>query len=362
MAERELRIRAIADVAQAKAQLGALSAQEAQADKLKGQMIEAKLDRDLLKLQVDQARAVGKNREEVQKLEIAYRRSAAAARVVTAESKLFVEIAGKTPSATPSAPGSSIKSPNRSYKALSQLGISGAAFEGGALNPAVLTATIVAAIVTGFKTILQEQRQDQSEIAAKTAADVGGQNDLAQKARSMGVNEADLKDIINRTQTKIGVANTQQLQAAALQGLDDGGAMGAFAAINKAAAGEKPITKEQSLQRFVKVSERAQEVQGFSEELKKTSTEGALSERLAVSKRQALSAAGEISVGGRIAAFGGSVFGASEETQLNAITNFNSIPPELLALIPIVGSFLGATANDKLRAVPVHNITRRLGE
>jgi hypothetical protein len=364
MAERELRIRTIADVSQAKAALASLTKEQlaTQSANASGDALDLRRKSELLKIQLEQAKALGKSKDEIKGMAAALKQVQAEARIVQAEAKFInrefatvrksdsqaaraaaleekaqarfeqsllkkVSSRGRASDADGAKITDEQRGENKGIKLIAQrLGIPEAAVDNGKISPQVLlagvAAAVTAAIVAGFKTVAEEQRAAQKNIAQGAIGIAGTQDAFVRKASAGGATNGQIARILGLADSTRGVASTEELVAAATQGFEDGGVGGAEAAIRKAAAGTEAITSEQQAAREVRRRKRNFEIQAS------LSNAGAIAaagdEDLARLTRQDLAANGGITVLGRGLAAGASLIGLSEEAQLAAINAGNT--------------------------------------
>lgn len=270
MAERELRIRAIADVSQAKAALQSLSGEQVkqQAAATASDAAAKRQAADLAKLQLEQAKATGAGAEAVKKLGQEFKAAAAEAKVAAAEAKVLARAASEVrvqernqafavrqaerqarAAAVPVADREAVRAEKFALKRAGLLpeglmdekgAVSGGAVAGG------LAAAITAAIMAGFASIGNDQRSAQKKAADKASSLVDQMDEITKKGRENGMSDADIGKLLNAIQTMPGVADSSTLARAALAKVSEGDTQGALGAVLKTAQGEAPVTEVQA--------------------------------------------------------------------------------------------------------------------
>lgn len=356
MADRELRIRAIADVSQAKAALQSLSGEQVK-QQAAASAADASAKRqaaDLAKLQLEQAKATGAGAEAVKKLSQDFKTAAAEAKVAAAEAKVLAraasevrvqernqafavrqserqkaaqdktaaaaaaQLAAQTAQAENADNKDSVRAKKVALRGLvpygvlnEQGGISVGALLGG------LSAAITAAVIAGFKSIAEEQRSAQKASADKSSGLVDQMDEIAKKGRENGMSDGDIAKLLNAIQTLPGVADSSTLAKAALAKVSEGDTQGALGAVFKAAEGEKPVTElqaaEQAKRRGLRDVERAQALTNVD------NIKASAAEEQAKAIREDMQARGAQTVLGRALAYGAEKVGVGQQGQLAAL-------------------------------------------
>lgn len=362
MADRELRIRAIADVSQAKAALQSLSGEQVkqQAAATASDAAAKRQAADLAKLQLENAKATGAGAEAVKKLGQEFKAAAAEAKVAAAEAKVLAraasevrvqernqafaarqserqkaaqdktaaaaaaQLAAQSAQAETADAREGVRAKKVALRGLvpegvlnEQGGISRGALAGG------LSAAITAAIFAGFKLIAEEQRAAQKASADKSSSLVDQMDEIAKKGRENGMSDADIGKLLNAIQTLPGVADSSTLAKAALAKVSEGDTQGALGAVLKAAEGEKPVTElqaaEQAKRRGLRDVERVQALTNVD------NVQASAGEEQAKAIRADMQARGAQTVIGRGLAAGASVLGMGEQSQLAALDFGNQV-------------------------------------
>lgn len=276
----ELRIRAIADVAQAKAAIQSLNAADAQrmASGAKSVADSKKQEAELLQIQLNNAKATKASADEVKRLAAAYSAAAAEARVAAGEARVLerasraatrdaqrqVLPAAQTQAVAPAAVDKSGRRANK--YAFSRIGVGeGMLDEGGGINiqglMAGLAAGITAAIAAGFKQALEAQRAAQKELGGKGESQADMETQIQIKAQEMGATRDQIAQLLSRVSSLQGVASSKELGQAALSALSDGGIQGAMKAVADTARGPEAITSLQRIDQERRRTARRLEIQ-----------------------------------------------------------------------------------------------------
>lgn len=276
----ELRIRAIADVAQAKAAIQSLNAADAQrmASSAKAGADSKRQEAELLQIQLNNAKATKASADEVKKLAAAYSAAAAEARVAAGEARVL-ERASRAAArdaqrqvlpagqAQAGAPATTDRSSKRAQKfAFSRIGVGeGMLDEGGGINiqglMAGLAAGITAAIVAGFKQALEAQRAAQKELGGKGESQADMETQIQRKAEEAGASRDQIAQLLSRVSALQGVASSKELGQAALSALGDGGIQEAMKAVADTARGPEAITSLQRIDQERRRTARRLEIQ-----------------------------------------------------------------------------------------------------